>query len=256
MGLANEAKLLTQLKHENIVQLHGISQECLSKVYLDKNGYFLVLERLDYTLEDEIKRLKIKEQPNTAASDMKRFCFRGDPSLTMAQKCRLQDIIIPIISALQYLHKKHIIYRDLKPANIAFDADNGTPKLLDFGLALEIVESGRRMTPTSGSLRYMSPENAISGDYGFSTDVYSFGLLLWEVMTLETPFLGITKKVFFDSVVKTGVRPKLDKRIRSKSIRSLIRQCWDPSQEIRPTFEQVMKVLQSEVLTDNSSGQK
>ena len=251
IGLANEAKLLALINHENTIKLHGISQKCLSEAYLHKNDYFLVLERLDYTLDDLLKRLRIREQSNKAASNiMKRLCFRGgDPSLIATQKCRLQDIVIPIVSAMQYLHEKRILYRDLKPSNVGFDV-NGSPKLFDFGLALEIVESGRRMTPTAGSLRYMSPENALSRDYGFSTDVYSFGVLLWEVMTLEKPFVGMTRKFFYDSVVKLGARPKLDKRrVRSKAIQSLIRQCWDPSQEIRPTFTEVMKVLRSEIFT-------
>jgi serine/threonine protein kinase len=134
---------------------------------------------------------------------------------------------------MQYLHKKRVIYRDLKPANVGFDA-NGTIKLFDFGLALEIVESGRRMTPTSGSLRYMSPENVRSGDYDFSADVYSFGVLLWEVLTLETPFMGMASEVILDVVVKSGVRPKLDAQVGCKSLQSIIRQCWDSRPETRP----------------------
>lgn len=261
IDLVNESKLLTHLDHKNIIRLHGISDGCLSEAYLDKNGYFLVLERLDDTLEDMLKRLRIEDRQLKDTSFIKRLsCIhRRGPFLTDIQKsqraARLQDIALPVASAMQYLHEKQIIYRDLKPSNIGFDA-NGTPKLFDFGLAREIVENCRRMTPSCGSLRYMSPENARSSNYSFPADVYSFGVLLWEVMTLEKPFMEITPSVFHDLVVKSAFRPRVDGRVGSKSLQSLIRRCWDPSPELRPTFVEVMEILQSEVLIGKSNSKK
>lgn len=257
--LANEAKLLTHLNHENIIQLHGIAQGCISTAFLHStSGYYLVLERLNYTLEDLLKSSKIEDlQSKKAASFIKRFCFGADLLWTEAKQSRLQDIAIPVARAMRYLHHKRVIYRDLKPANIGFDA-NGTLKLFDFGLAVEIVEHRRRMSRAVGTFRYMSPENSGSDDYSFPADVYSFAILLWEVMTLEKPFEGMTSKVFFHRVFKLGLRPKLDKRVGSKALQSFIRRCWDQSQDKRPSFKKITEVLESEVLVsiDSSNGSK
>jgi hypothetical protein len=75
-------------------------------------------------------------------------------------------------------------------------------------------------------------------------------------MTLEKPFMGMTPSVFHDMVVRSGVRPRVDGRVGSKSLQSLIRKCWEPSPELRPTFSQVMEILQSEVSIGNSNNGK
>jgi serine/threonine protein kinase len=249
LGLASEAKLLPHLNHENIIRIHGITQGCISTAYLHStSGYFLVLERLNYTLEDLLKSVKIEDlQAKKASSFMKRLFFGAASSSAEAKKTRLQDIAIPMARAMRYLHHKRVIYRDLKPANIGFDAD-GTLKLFDFGLAVEIVENHRRMSRAVGTFRYMSPENSGSHEYGFPADVYSFAILLWEVMTLDKPFEGMSSKVFHSRVFKSGARPKLDKRVGSKSLQSLIRKCWHQSQDKRLTFKQITEALESEVL--------
>jgi serine/threonine protein kinase len=244
VDLVNESKLLTHLNHENIIRLHGTTQGCIFKAYFNPIGYFLVLECLDYTLEDLLKRLRIKDkQSSNRLTGRPRFSFRGGNAQKIQRTHRLQDIAVPVASALQHLHEKRVIYRDLKPANIGFDA-NGTPKLFDFGLAREIVDNDRQMTPCSGSLRYMSPENATSDNYGFPADVHSFGIVLWEILTLEKPFGGMVPKDFYEKVVKSGVRPKLDGRVGPKSLQSLIRQCWDPLPGTRPDFKKVTNKLQ------------
>ena len=108
-----------------------------------------------------------------------------------------------------------IIHRDIKPDNIGFASD-GCLKLLDFGLCT-LVKKGKskddayKMTGNTGSLRYMAPEVVLRKAYNSSVDVYSFGILLWQMARDQVPFKGLTKEQFVKEVVLGGLRPKIDK---------------------------------------------
>jgi len=131
-----------------------------------------------------------------------------------------------IILVLFLLHSSHVIYltyisctwliTDLKPDNVGFTAD-GCLKLFDFGLVTCVrsrqhANDSYSMTGFTGSLRYMAPEVALQEPYTEKVDVYSFGIMLWQMTNDKVPFRGMTKQDFMKNVVMGDLRPKLDKK--------------------------------------------
>lgn len=155
--------------------------------------------------------------------------------------------------AMQYLHSKAIpnsvvLHRDLKPDNIAFALD-GTVKLLDFGLAkvLENADPSANevytMSGETGSFRYMAPEVAKGESYNHKADVYSFGIILWEMFAGKKSFTTLrSEEEYFDLVVDRCVRPPLQDEWPI-ALCSLISECWDTDLDIRPDFQQVIMRL-------------
>jgi serine/threonine protein kinase len=139
----------------------------------------------------------------------------------------------------------------LKPANIGFDK-KGTVKLFDFGFAREHKGSGelrkqqRRMTGGTGTPRYMAPEVArMEEDYGFSADVYSFAILLWQIVTTQVPFSEFKTPIeFYAKVVLDDQRPSL-KYLKNNDLATLISQCWSPDPKNRLTFPNIRSQLDS-----------
>lgn len=107
----------------------------------------------------------------------------------------IAELIQTLAQAVQYAHDRGIIHRDLKPANILFTTDQ-TPKIVDFGLAKKLHdELNATVTGTVlGTPCYMSPEQAAGDDQpvGTSTDIYSLGVILYQLLTQRLPFEGKT----------------------------------------------------------------
>jgi serine/threonine-protein kinase len=99
-------------------------------------------------------------------------------------------IIITLIKAVQYLHKNNIIHCDIKPHNILITPDKQV-KVTDFGIARAVTSATTTMTETiMGSANYFSPEQAKGGEIKEYSDLYSLGIVLYEMMTGEVPFSG------------------------------------------------------------------
>lgn len=145
--------------------------------------------------------------------------------------------IAQIVLSLEYLHKHNIIHRDLKPENILLNA-NGDVILTDFGLAKEFLDSQDRATSFCGTIEYMSPEMVKGEPYGVSTDWWSLGILLYDMVAGQPPFKSKNQKILKDlicsgklklpgylsadthSLLKGLIQRNVDKRLSVDQIKS------------------------------------
>jgi len=163
-----------------------------------------------------------------------------------------------IASAFRFLHSKRLVYRDIKSANIGFDV-RGDIKIFDFGLCKElpttpVTDAGTRetgplykLTSRTGSRPYMAPEVMFGKPYNTKADVFSFGVLLYEIFALRAPFYNFTSMDYKMKVFSaTNYRPKLGK-LWPTLMKSLLVECWDTQIENRPDFERIASVLKAEM---------
>jgi len=169
-----------QLQHDNIVQVID---------YIEEDGKTFLL--MDY-IEGECLDQLINRKGKLSESE----CIQ---------------IMSDILVALNFAHEKRVIHRDIKPSNIII-SNSGKAKLMDFGIA--IMMGDKRMTATGtniGTSWYMSPEHVTRPkEIDHRSDVYSIGIVLYEMLTGDVPFDGETDYEIKDSHVRKAVTPPID----------------------------------------------
>jgi hypothetical protein len=230
---------------------------------MSNEGYFIILDRLTAVLDDRIEEWRDEcraiacgaplPRPPPGAPPPARAAFVApgpEPALRERLRERLK-VSYSIADALEYLHSRHVVFRDLKPANVGFDR-NDCVKVFDFGFATSVAPMLSRpyggygpLTETCGTRRYMAPEVALKLGYGKEVDAYSFGMLLWEVCALDKPFESIQSvNEFHDVVVLYGKRPSLHvDPLWPSSLKALMSRCWSTDPLDRPTMVQVKSML-------------
>lgn len=192
-----ESQAAASLSHPNIVGIYDVGME--------DNIYYIVMEYIKGpTLKDLIKQ-------------------KGSIGVDFAT-----NIAIQISSALEHAHKNHIVHRDVKSHNILIKEDNSV-KVTDFGIARAVSSSTITNTGNViGSVHYFSPEQARGGYTDEKSDIYSLGVVMYEMLTGRLPFEGESPiAVALKHIQEEPIRPSdLNPRI-PKSINDIILKCMD-----------------------------
>lgn len=241
--LVMEAHFLSSLKHDNVIELRGWSAAGIAGFSETgrADGFFLVFDQLQETLSRRISHWR-----DRAKESKKGSIIKSRTSVRMQLFAERIDVAIRIADAVEYLHSKRIIYRDLKPANIGFDHD-GCLKIFDFGLAVELPEgtdpnSTFNLAGNTGTSRYMAVEVIRKHPYNVKADVFSFSILLWELMALVKPYDGLVGQQVKECVSVFGERPAIP-RTWPTTLRRILRRGWCENLIDRPFITEVKEVL-------------
>uniref|UniRef100_A0A2N9E3H0 Protein kinase domain-containing protein n=1 Tax=Fagus sylvatica TaxID=28930 RepID=A0A2N9E3H0_FAGSY len=153
---------------------------------------------------------------------------------------------LEISQVMEYLHANGIIHRDLKPSNLLLTEDKKRIKLADFGLAREEISG--EMTTEAGTYRWMAPElfsleplpSGAKKLYDHKVDVYSFSIVLWELLTNNTPFKGRNNLMVAYATARNE-RPSIQDL--PKDLVHLLESCWAEDPKFRPEFMEITDFL-------------
>uniref|UniRef100_A0A8C5AG14 Mitogen-activated protein kinase kinase kinase 7 n=1 Tax=Gadus morhua TaxID=8049 RepID=A0A8C5AG14_GADMO len=208
-----ELRQLSRVNHPNIVKLYGScnSPVCLVMEYAEGGSLYNVLHGAE-------------PLPFYTASHAMSWCFQCSQG----------------VAYLHGMKPKALIHRDLKPPNLLLVAGGTVLKICDFGTACDIQT---HMTNNKGSAAWMAPEVFEGSNYSEKCDVFSWGIILWEVITRKKPFDEIGGPAFrIMWAVHNGTRPPLIKNL-PKPIESLMTRCWSKDPTQRPSMEEIVKIM-------------
>lgn len=153
--------------------------------------------------------------------------------------------IYGIACGMSYLHSHNYLHRDLKPANVFLD-DYLFPIIGDFGLSKEIAHEkiNGKKSGLKGTCAYIAPEIFNENKYDKSGDVYSFAMIVYEIMTNNILYENLNHFQVMINVIN-GFRPKLSNEIPS-CYQKLIEDCWEDDPKRRPTFDQIVEILRND----------
>ncbi|KAL6492993.1 hypothetical protein OROGR_032752 [Orobanche gracilis] len=151
-------------------------------------------------------------------------------------------VAIDVSKGMSYLHSNNIIHRDLKAANILMD-ENEVVKIADFGVSRVQLQSGV-MTAETGTYRWMAPDVIEHKPYNHKADVFSFGVVLWELLAgKQVPYAHLTPLQAAVGVVQKGLRPTIPGHTHPLVV-ELLERCWQQEPSLRPEFSEIIEILQ------------
>lgn len=221
-----EIGIMIRLQHPTIIKFYGYSL----KDFDDQNNVTIIMDfakngSLATLLQNVKKGLVDQTYDNTSR----------------------QKILVGVAYAMMYLHQNRIIHRDLKPGNVLID-EFFNPQITDFGLS-KIYQNDHSQSQTQayGTPIYMAPEVVRGDRYNGKADVYSFAILMFEVITDSEPYPAFQKGKmslfqFNSKVINEKMRPEFTVPVK-ESLKQLIVQCWSDNPDDRPTFEEIFNKI-------------
>lgn len=204
-----EAEIAAHCDHPHIIKIYDIKQE--------GDIHYFVMQFLPKNLTSVLKTKKVLS-PLEAVKILK-----------------------PIAEALAYVHKKGIVHRDIKPNNIMFDEDNN-PILTDFGIALRDDTTRIQGPIATGTPEYMSPEQIRGENLDFRSDIYSFGIVLYELVTGDVPYHSEDpQSVFYQHINEPLPEKPLKDNQVPRRVREILYKCLakSPNDRFQSTQELV-----------------
>ncbi|KAK9885852.1 hypothetical protein WA026_013730 [Henosepilachna vigintioctopunctata] len=218
-----EAIIMSKFNHPNIVHFLGIVLE-------DRRPKCIVLELLP-------------------GGDLKDFLRESRPTPEKGVTLEMIDLImiaIDVAKGCRYLEENRFIHRDLAARNclLTTRGPGRVVKIADFGMSRDIYRSdyyrrgGKSMVP----VKWMPPESFMDGIYSSKTDVWSFGVLLWEIMSMGyMPYTGCSNSDVINLIMRGG---RLEAPVNCPGpIYGIMKKCWDPNPEERPSFARLVERL-------------
>lgn len=176
-GFIREAKMLKKLNHPNIIRVMDSGKE---------DGILYMV--MEYINGEDLKKLLLHKK---------------------TEKLQRYDIILRVGRGLDYLHEHNIIHQDIKPENILVSKNNEV-KIIDFGLArYNRLIAFIRNRFIDGTPTYMSPEQIRKRHTDKRTDIYSYGITVYEMLTGKVPYQANDKNAIMRAHIDTRTRPKL-----------------------------------------------
>lgn len=200
-SLLHEARIASKFQHPNIVTLHDAGEQ-------DGQPYLVYAFIEGETLAQMLKRMG---------------------SIPIVQAVRLAA---SILDGLVYAHQQGVMHLDIKPANVIV-AENGQPMLLDFGIARHIVQHADTLTRLDGTPRYMAPERITGQGAEFRSDIYSVGILLYEMVTGkpaidgENPYEAMNRVAHKDIVAPSSINSEIDERLEEIILKAIAKKADD-----------------------------
>ena len=244
-----EAKLMFSLDHPNILKIHAVAMSDLP--------YYMITEYMDQG--DLAQYLRgnagsaLKRYMNPLGSHRERTessISHEPPSLS---KSELLDICLQVASGMEYLSLKNHVHRDLACRNCLV-RKGLTVKICDFGMGHNLYSqnyyrvNGQAVLP----IRWMSPEAVVYGRFSIEGDVWSFGILMWEVFSFAIqPYYGISNEVVAERIRRGNV---LDKPWNCPdNVYQVMQECWSMEAKERPTFSELIQFLKDCHLSTSSA---
>lgn len=229
--LFNELICMKKLRHPNIVLLLGVSID-------DNENLFIMLEYCEQKSLNQFVNLYKNVIP-----ELTKF-----------------EILFDVAKALTYFHNNSpkVIHRDMKPENIFITGDVKA-KVGDFGMCL-LLDSDQQIqdtstdyykgfhaTETEGTLQYMAPETLKKSTYSTCSDIYAFGIILWEFLQEKEAYDGLENFFLIDGVANKNLRPTIDHKIEQlgPNVVSMLTECWDTDPYKRPNAKDLCSKIKN-----------
>ena len=212
----NEASIMKKLLHPNVISFKDVFKDT-------KLDYFYIV--MEYANDGDLSK-KIKIQKNKIIGE-KYFSEE-----------KIMQYFYQICRGLQYIHSKNIIHRDIKSQNI-FLMKNGKIKIGDFGIAKALTNTKNNATTIIGTPYYFSPEIINGEPYNYKTDIWSLGVVLYEMCCLKLPFESNNIAQLSIKIMKGKYDPIPNRY--SKNMANLIKNMLNIDQKLRPNINEVMQ---------------